>query len=35
MYQLFDYQQALVDKTRQALSDGNQGVLIVSPPRLW
>ncbi len=32
MYQLFDYQQALVEKTRQALSDGNQGVLIVSPP---
>lgn len=32
MYQLFDYQQALVDKTRQALSNGNKGVLIVSPP---
>lgn len=32
MLQLFDYQQRLVTETRQALSNGNHGVLIVSPP---
>ncbi|EKB65288.1 DEAD/DEAH box helicase [Lactobacillus crispatus] len=32
MFQLFDYQQDLVDKARNALAAGNQGVLIVSPP---
>ena len=29
---LFDYQQRLVTETRQSLSNGNKGVLIVSPP---
>lgn len=32
MLQLFDYQQRLVTETRKALSNGNKGVLIVSPP---
>lgn len=32
MFQLFDYQQDLVDKARNALAAGNQGVLIISPP---
>lgn len=32
MYQLFDYQQKLVDGARKALAEGNKGVLIVSPP---
>lgn len=32
MLKLFDYQQKLVNQARQALIDGNQGVLIVSPP---
>lgn len=32
MYKLYDYQQKLVAETRQALSNGNEGVLIVSPP---
>lgn len=32
MFQLFDYQQDLVDKARNDLAAGNQGVLIVSPP---
>lgn len=32
MYQLFDYQQKLVDQARDALAQGNKGVLIVSPP---
>ena len=32
MLKLFDYQQRLVTETRQALSNGNKGVLIVSPP---
>lgn len=32
MYQLFDYQQKLVDGARNALAEGHQGVLIVSPP---
>lgn len=32
MLQLFDYQQKLVTETRKALSNGNKGVLIVSPP---
>lgn len=32
MFQLFDYQQDLIDKARNALAAGNQGVLIVSPP---
>lgn len=32
MYKLYDYQQRLVTKARQALSNGNKGVLIVSPP---
>lgn len=32
MFQLFDYQQDLVDKARNALAAGNQGALIVSPP---
>lgn len=32
MYQLFDYQQKLVDGARKALAEGHQGVLIVSPP---
>lgn len=32
MYKLYDYQQKLVVETRQALSNGNKGVLIVSPP---
>lgn len=32
MYQLFNYQQRLVTETRQALSSGNKGVLIVSAP---
>lgn len=32
MYQLFDYQQKLVDGARSALAQGNKGVLIVSPP---
>lgn len=32
MYQLFDYQQKLVNQTRDALAQGNKGVLIVSPP---
>lgn len=32
MYQLFDYQQKLVNQARDALAQGNQGVLIVSPP---
>ncbi len=32
MYQLFDYQRNLVNQTRDALAQGNKGVLIVSPP---
>ncbi len=32
MYQLFDYQQKLVDRARSALAQGNKGILIVSPP---
>lgn len=32
MYQLFDYQQDLVNRARDALAQGNKGVLIVSPP---
>jgi len=32
MYRLYDYQQKLVAETRQALSSGNKGVLIVSAP---
>lgn len=32
MYRLFDYQQKLVDQARDALAQGNKGVLIVSPP---
>lgn len=32
MLKLFDYQQKLVNQARQALIDGNHGVLIVSPP---
>lgn len=32
MYQLFDYQQKLVNQARDALAQGNKGVLIVSPP---
>lgn len=31
-FKLFDYQQRLVDETRQKLAEGNHGVLIVSPP---
>lgn len=32
MYQLFDYQQKLVNQARDALAKGNKGVLIISPP---
>lgn len=32
MYQLFDYQQKLVNETREKLAQGHHGVLIVSPP---
>jgi len=32
MYQLFDYQQKLVTGARNALAQGNKGVLIVSAP---
>ena len=32
MFKLFDYQQKLVNSTRQALAEGHKGVLIVSPP---
>lgn len=32
MFDLFDYQQDLVDRSRQALAEGHHGVLIVSPP---
>ncbi|WP_281828851.1 DEAD/DEAH box helicase [Lactobacillus amylolyticus] len=32
MYQLFPYQQRLVNQARQKLAQGNKGVLIVSPP---
>lgn len=32
MYQLFDYQQKIVDETRKKLTEGHHGVLIVSPP---
>lgn len=32
MYQLFDYQQKLVNETRKKLAEGHHGVLIVSPP---
>ena len=32
MYRLFDYQQKLVAGARNALAQGNKGVLIVSPP---
>ena len=32
MYQLFDYQQKLVNQARDALAHKNKGVLIVSPP---
>ncbi|MBD5429688.1 DEAD/DEAH box helicase [Lactobacillus sp.] len=32
MFKLFDYQQKLVTEIRKALIDGNQSVLIVSPP---
>jgi superfamily II DNA or RNA helicase len=32
MYQLFDYQQQLVTGARNALAQGNKGVLIVSAP---
>ncbi|MDH5099775.1 DEAD/DEAH box helicase [Lactobacillus kefiranofaciens] len=32
MYKLFDYQRKLVTEARNALAQGNKGVLIVSPP---
>ncbi|ASN62125.1 DEAD/DEAH box helicase [Latilactobacillus curvatus] len=32
MYNLYDYQQRLVDKARLSLSKGSKGVLIVAPP---
>lgn len=32
MYNLYDYQQHLVDKARLSLSKGSKGVLIVAPP---
>lgn len=32
MYQLFDYQQDLVKRARNALAKGHKGALIVSPP---
>lgn len=32
MFQLFDYQQKLVDETRKKLTKGHHGILIVSPP---
>lgn len=32
MFQLFDYQQKLVNSARKSLARGNRGVLIVSPP---
>ena len=32
MFKLYDYQQKIVDETRKKLSQGNKGVLIVSPP---
>ncbi|MCG0636043.1 DEAD/DEAH box helicase [Lactiplantibacillus plantarum] len=31
-FKLFDYQQRIVDETRQKIAQGNNGVLIVSPP---
>jgi superfamily II DNA or RNA helicase len=31
-FKLFDYQQRIVDETRQKIGQGNNGVLIVSPP---
>lgn len=32
MYQLFDYQQKLVNQARKEIASGHRGVLIVSPP---
>lgn len=32
MFKLYDYQQKIVDETRNKLCQGNKGVLIVSPP---
>ena len=32
MFKLYDYQQKIVDETREKLRQGNKGVLIVSPP---
>ncbi|MGK1813662.1 DEAD/DEAH box helicase, partial [Klebsiella pneumoniae] len=32
MFKLYDYQQKIVDGTREELRHGNNGVLIVSPP---
>jgi len=32
MFKLYDYQQRIVDETRNKLRKGNKGVLIVSPP---
>lgn len=32
MFKLYDYQQRIVDETREKLRQGNKGVLIVSPP---
>lgn len=32
MFKLYDYQQRIVDGTREELRHGNNGVLIVSPP---
>lgn len=32
MFKLYDYQQRIVDETRNKLRQGNKGVLIVSPP---
>ena len=31
-FKLFDYQQRIVDEARQKIGQGNNGVLIVSPP---
>ena len=31
-FQLHNYQQRLVDKSREKISEGHKGVLIVSPP---
>ena len=32
MFKLYDYQQKIVEETRNKLRQGNKGVLIVSPP---